>query len=290
MTTSLPSALSLGHVHLTVADLERSLAFYQDVLGLRLHRREGATAALGAGREDLLRLTARPEAVRPRRATGLYHFALLVPSRFELAQSLRRIAETQAPVQGFSDHLVSEALYLPDPDGNGIEVYRDRPRADWTDADGRFKMGTEPLDIAGVLGELGDRPPAWEGVAPDTVLGHMHLHVRDTREALAFYREVLGFDLMLDLGSALFISAGGYHHHLGLNVWGTLGAPPPPPNAIGLREFTLHLPTAADLAALQARAAAAGHPGEAHPLGWLVRDPSRNALVFTTAPAAGRGG
>jgi len=154
MPESIHPDAKIGAVHLTVANLDRSLDFYQNQLGFKLHRREGDTARLGAGGRDLLVLTQIPEAPHPRGTTGLYHFAILVPSRLELARSLRRIAETRTPVQGFSDHLVSEAIYLPDPDGNGIEIYRDRPRDEWPRDDGRLRMATDPLDIDGILAEL----------------------------------------------------------------------------------------------------------------------------------------
>lgn len=292
-TTTLPADLQLGYVHLTVANLERSLAYYQHTLGFQVHRREADTAYLGAGGGDLLALTERPQAVRARRATGLYHFAVLVPSRRELAQVIRRVATTRAPVQGASDHLVSEALYLADPDGNGIEIYRDRPRADWPRFDGRVRMDTLPMDIDGVLGEIAGQPDDWAGLDAGTVLGHMHLHVRNIPEALNFYRDVLGFDLMMSMDSALFMSAGGYHHHLGLNTWGTLNAPPAPPEAIGLRYFTIRLGDQNDVNAVVARARSAGAAIEEHFAGTLIRDPSQNALVFTTArtgqqPAASR--
>lgn len=280
---SLPADLTLGYVHLTVADLDRALAFYQRSLGLKVHRREGDTAWLGAGGADLLALTGRPGATRPRRDTGLYHFALLMPSRPALARAIWNIAETRTPIQGASDHLVSEALYLSDMDGNGIELYHDRPRAEWRDAHGNLRMDTLPLDLDAILAERDSDGGTWTGLEAGASLGHMHLHVRDTRQALTFYVNVLGFDLMMDMGSALFVSAGGYHHHLGLNAWGTLNAPPPPPEAVGLRYFTVHLPASADLDAVTARARAAGAPVEEHPAGRLVRDPSHNALVLTVA-------
>lgn len=283
MKPSLPANLSLGPVHLNVHNLQRSLEFYQRALGFQVHRQENDTAYLGAGRADLLTLTERPNATRAPRATGLYHFAILTPSRFELAQSLRRLAETQTPLQGFSDHLVSEAIYLGDPDGHGIEIYRDRPRTDWVDAAGNFRMGSEPLDIDSILAELGEAPPEWSGLHSDTVLGHMHLHVRQVPEAVKFYRDVLGFDVMAEWNGAAFVSAGGYHHHLGLNTWGTLNAPPPPPESISLRSFIITLPTAAELEQVQGRVQAAGLPVEPQTNGWLVRDPSQNALIFTHA-------
>jgi catechol 2,3-dioxygenase len=274
---------TLGYVHLTAADLDRSLTFYQQSLGFKLHRREGDTACLGAGGADLLALTERPGARRYAGRTGLYHFALLTPSRLELAHSLKRIAETRTLVQGFADHYVSEAIYLADPDGNGIEIYRDRPRAEWRDEHGNFVMGTEPLDVDGVLSELNGHDEAWNGLDPATVLGHMHLHVRDIPEAQKFYCEVLGFDLMASLGSAAFVSAGGYHHHLGMNIWGTAGASPPPPESVGLRYFTAHLPDQTEVDKVLSRAREANAPIEEHPKGWLIRDPSQNALVLKAA-------
>lgn len=280
---TLSNDLHLGYAHLTVSNLERSLAYYQNALGFQLHRSAGDTAYLGAGGPDLLALTEHRGAVRYPRTTGLYHFAILVPSRQELAQVIKRVAETHTPVQGASDHLFSEALYLGDPDGNGIEIYRDRPREEWThDAQGQLQGDTLPLDIEGILAELPATSETWPGLHPQTVLGHMHLHVRSIPESLAFYRDVLGFDLMIDWNSALFFSAGGYHHHLGLNIWGTQGASPAPCEAIGLRYFTIHLPRPAEVDAVIARAQGNGTVIEEHPTGYLVRDPSQNGLVFTT--------
>ncbi len=280
---TLSPELKLGFVHLTVSNLERSLAYYQNSLGFQLRHRNSDTAYLGAGGPDLLALTERPGAIRYRNATGLYHFAILTPSRLELAQVIRRVAETRTPVQGASDHLFSEALYLGDPDGNGIEIYCDRPREQWSrDPQGRLQGDTLPMDLEGVLAELPHRPEPWPGLHPQTVLGHMHLHVRTIPETLTFYRDVLGFDLMIDWNSALFFSAGGYHHHLGLNIWGTQGAAPAPPESVGLRYFTLHLPSQAEVETVVARARHANAVVEEHPAGLLVRDPSQNGLVFTT--------
>lgn len=280
---SLPASLSLGPVHLTVSNLDRSIAFYQTSLGFKLHRREGADAFLGAGAADLLVLTEQPGAKRAPRTTGLYHFAILVPSRFELAHVLNRIAETQTPVEGFADHLVSEAIYLPDPDGNGIEMYRDRPRSGWKDTQGNFRMGTEPLNIDSLLGELNGHSEPWAGLHRDTVLGHMHLHVRQIPEAQNFYCNVLGFDLMMNMGHALFISAGGYHHHLGLNVWAGVGAPPPPPNSVGLQSFVIRLPDQSEVDKVLARLQASNVAIEESDQGFFFRDPSQNGLILQPA-------
>lgn len=280
---SLPNTLSLDSVQLTVSNLDRSIAFYQHSLGFKLHRREADTAYLGAGRTDRLALTEQPGAKRVPRTTGLYHFAILVPSRLELAQVLNRLTETQTPVEGFSDHLVSEAIYLPDPDGNGIEIYRDRPRAEWRDEHGNFRMGTDPLDLESVLAELNGPSETWHGFPPETGLGHLHLHVRQILEAQNFYCNILGFDLMMNIGSALFVSAGGYHHHLGLNVWAGVGAPPPPPNSVGLRSFVIRLPNRNEVDQVLDRLRAANVSIEENAQGWFFRDPSQNGLILQTS-------
>jgi len=272
----------LGYVHLTVSNLERALDFYQQSLGFQLHHREGDMACLGAGQDDLLVLTGRPGAVRVPRTTGLYHFAILVPSRLELARVLRNLVETETPLQGGADHMVSEALYLSDPDGNGIEIYRDRPRSDWEFVGGVLKMGTDPLDYEGILAEIRNDPSTWTGMAPATTLGHMHLHVANIPEAEAFYTKAIGFDLMLRYHvSASFLSAGGYHHHLGINTWNGVGAPPPPPDGVGLRYFVVQLPNEREKESLITRLNHADVAFEREENGIIVRDPSQNELHFT---------
>jgi catechol 2,3-dioxygenase len=273
---------TIGAVHLTISDLDRSIAFYTDRLGFRVHRRDGETAALGAGGLDLLVLVQAPGAPRVRGTTGLYHFAILVPSRADLARSLRRLAETDTQLQGVADHGVSEALYLPDPDGNGIEIYRDRPRTEWPIHDGQLQMTTDPLDLNDLATAARPGSGPVHVLAPDTVIGHVHLHVRNLADAEAFYVGVLGFDLMQRFGSsALFVSAGGYHHHIGLNTWAGIGAPSPPPGAIGLQHFIVRFPTVTVREEIVARVTAADIPIGPHEGGALVRDPAGNTILLS---------
>lgn len=271
----------LGPVHLTVADLDRAMAFYGGVLGLRARGRDGAAVLTADGDTPLAVLHVRPGArPRPPRTTGLYHYALLLPTRADLARTLLRLSERRYPLEGASDHLVSEALYLPDPDGNGIEIYADRPREAWPTRHGRLQMASEPLEAQDLLREVAGNPP-WQGLAPGTRVGHVHLHVAHLASAEAFYRDVLGFDLMLRFGaSAAFLSVGGYHHHIGLNTWAGVGAPPPPPDAAGLRFFTLRLEDEREGAEMSARLARAGATAQAQDGGLLVRDPSGNGILI----------
>jgi catechol 2,3-dioxygenase len=279
---------AVGPVDLAVADVARSERFYHDIIGLKpLAREDGSLAMAADGATPLLRLHEQPGArPRPRRSTGLYHFAILTPSRLALARSLRRLAETRWPLTGASDHLVSEALYLDDPDGNGIEIYRDRPRDQWPRMDGQIQMAVDPLDVDGILAELEHDGRPWDGLEPETTIGHVHLHVADLRAAEAFYHGVLGFDIITNYGnSALFVSAGGYHHHLGLNTWAGVGAPPPPADAAGLRHFTVELPDQAALEQVTERVRQAGIALEPHGDGLLAYDTSRNGVLLTRRAA-----
>jgi catechol 2,3-dioxygenase len=271
-----------GAVHLTVTDLDRSVGFYQDALGLRVHDRDVSTASMGTGGDDLVVLTEEPRARPAGRHAGLYHFALLHPSRPALASALQRLVARRTAIQGASDHSVSEAIYLPDPDGNGIEIYADRPRDVWrTTARGELDLPVAPLDIEDLLSVApGPTPPVHSD--PGLVLGHMHLHVGDVDEAVRFYRDVIGFDVMASLPGASFVSAGGYHHHLGLNNWRGPGVPPAPPGTVGLRHWTLVLDGPEELRAVRARLEAAGVPQEERPDGVAVRDPAGNELLLTT--------
>lgn len=279
----LPASTHLGYVHLTVSDLARSVDFYRGALGFKVHRQNGSTAHLGASQEDLLLLTGLPGAVRPPRSTGLYHFAILVPSRADLAAVLQNLIDTETRLQGGADHLVSEALYLADPDGNGIEIYRDRPHAEWLYENGQLQMGTDPLDFHGILAELPDEPHPWSGLPTGTKLGHMHLHVSHLPDSTHFYSEVLGFEHIMDYGgSAAFLAAGGYHHHVGLNTWNGLGAPPPPPQSVGLRYFSLQVPGQDEFEMLQARLSQASITFETQDGAIFVHDPSQNGIKITS--------
>jgi catechol 2,3-dioxygenase len=279
---TIDASTRVGPVHLTISDLNRSVRFYESHLGFTAHRRDDRTAWLGAGGSDLLVLFQSESAPRVRGTTGLYHFAILVPTRADLARALTRLVATKTVMQGAADHGVSEALYLADPDGNGIEIYRDRPRTDWPRVDGALAMGTDPLDLESLLADTGEASTS-PHLAAGTTIGHVHLHVSRLDEARRFYVDVLGFEVTQRYGpSALFVSAGGYHHHIGLNTWAGVGAPPPPPGAIGLRHFTVQLPNAAALDAVVARTHAAGIPSETVEDGLLVRDPASNMVKLET--------
>ncbi|HVA57980.1 MAG TPA: VOC family protein [Gemmatimonadaceae bacterium] len=279
---SIDPGTAIGGVQLRVSDLDRSLAFYTDVLGLDLLHHAGDHASLGSGGRALVDLRRIAGAVRrPRRSTGVYHFALLVPGRIDLGHALARLAESRWPLQGASDHGVSEALYLGDPDGIGIEIYRDRERGEWPVTGGLLQMVSEPLDLQALLDDaiaVGIAPPR---VPPHTRMGHVHLQVRDLDEADAFYHGVLGFDVTQRMASgALFVSAGGYHHHLGLNTWGVTGAPSAPENSPGLDYLRIVLPGREALHAARDAVSHAGATAEPHDGGWLVRDPSSNAALL----------
>ena len=276
----LPATLRLGAVHLTVTDLDRSVAFYEDAIGLRLHRREDSVAVMGAGEEDVLVLYEEPNARRAGRHAGLYHYALLFPSREELAHAALRLAATQTPIQGASDHGTHEAIYLPDPDRNGIELAADRPRELWP-RPLEYTGGPHLLDLDGLLAAVAGEEPRGKA-GPGLVVGHIHLHVGNLERGLGFYRDVLGFELMTFLpGAAAFVSAGGYHHHLGFNIWRGEGVPPVPEGRVGLRHWTCVLEDPEEIEAVRERVRAAGIEVEDEGEGFLVRDPWDIATVFT---------
>ena len=276
---TLPVTLRLGPVHLTVTDLDRSVPFYERSIGLRLHGREDSVATMGAGGEDLLVLHEEPAARPAGRHAGLYHYALLHPSREELARAARRLLATRTPISGASDHSISEAIYLPDPDGNGIELAADRGRERWGDLSDPTAIQPRPLDMDGLLGMVDGEDPQRQA-DQDLRIGHVHLHVGDVDEGLRFYRDVLGFEPMTVFPSAAFVSAGGYHHHLAFNTWRGEGIPPAPPDAVGLCLWTVVLGEPSEVAEVLGRVESAGIGHEDRDGGFVVRDPWNNAVAF----------
>ena len=270
----LPASLRLGHVTLQVSDLARSIDYYERVLGLRALSRTAQDAVLAAHGDDAplvhLRERAGVASVGARGLLGLYHFAILLPDRAALGRFVAHLSETGARA-GASDHLVSEALYLRDPDGLGIEVYSDRPRSDWRVRGREIEMTTEPLDLRAVVAAAEGEP--WTGMPAGTRMGHVHLHVGDLERASAFYHEALGLDRMVwSYPGALFLAAGGYHHHLGLNTWAGEGARSAGEHDARLVEWRIVLP-AAQLAPARASLEAAGHRVSDSDEGFRVDDP-----------------
>jgi catechol 2,3-dioxygenase len=278
--------LRIDSVELAVSDLPRSVDFYERLLGLPLLSNDDETASLGPDREHpalRLRRLSSPEPTPPR-STGLFHVAWLHPTRESLAATVRRIAGGGWSFEGASDHGVSEALYLSDPDGLGIEIYVDRPRDRWErGADGRgVRMYTAPLDLEDLLAQSSERPST--AIAPGSGIGHVHLKVAEVPRANAFYRDALGFEEQAEIPSAAFLSAGGYHHHIGLNSWQSQGGAPAPEGAPGLRSVSFELPGTGALEELERRVADAPGSGGAAAVneeGRLsLRDPDGQLLVF----------
>lgn len=255
-----PGPTRMGPVRLVVADADTSIGFYRDVLGLSVLRREPSLVELGSGGRVLVRLTVAPGTRRKAASTtGLYHVALLLPDRPSLGAFVRSAVERGVPL-GSADHLVSEALYLDDPDGNGIEVYRDRPRSQWrSTADGQVVMASRVLDLAGLVAEADAHGASWSAAPEETAVGHVHLQVDDLPAARRLYGDVLGFDVRADLSpmGALFFGADGYHHHIGSNTWTSRGGPPPGRDTATIRSLDIAVPAAAR-DAVEARARAAG--------------------------------
>lgn len=265
---------TIGAVYLNVHNLETMLAFYQDRIGLQVHHRTQSSAHLGVGSDDLLVLNETPTYRRNRQVTGLFHLAILVPDRPQLAKSLRHLAQTQTPLQGMSDHIVSEAIYLADPEGNGIEIYRDRPREAWYQ-DGQFQLATLPLDVDDLLATSND---AWDGLPVGTIMGHVHLHVANIPQTETFYRELLGMDVMANMRSATFMSYDGYHHHLGANIWG--GRQIRTGQEFGLEKYTLHLHDTERLQTILASLDAQNINIIEQDDTYIIHDPSHNQLVL----------
>jgi catechol 2,3-dioxygenase len=274
-----------GAVRLRVADLAREREFYERAIGLRALDGDGEVTRLGTGDTVVVELVPSPAAdPRPARTTGLFHLAILVPGRAALARALGRLAGAGWRLSGASDHLVSEALYLNDPEGNGIEIYRDRPRSEWRYDGGALQMSTLPLDLDGLSAALGASASPDAGMEPGTRIGHVHLNVADIGEAERFYAGVLGFDVTVrGYPGALFLSTGGYHHHLGVNTWAGPGAPAPPEDSRGLVWFELEVADGATLAEIQARLEDAGARVEPSSAGLRTRDPSGNRVLIRSA-------
>ena len=278
----------MGAVELTVANLDRTLDYWTSQIGLRVLSRENGRASLGTDTE-VLRFVEEPGARPDTGHTGLYHVALLVPNRPSLARWLAHAARDRVSLTGLSDHAVSEAIYLRDPDHHGIEIYADRPRELWEGKVAEL-MTTLPLDVDDLLGELGElgepgEPSAepFDGLPDGTVVGHTHLRVADVDSSIAFYRDVLGFPLTAEFRSmAAFLGAGGYHHHVGANIWESAGASPAPPGAAALRHAEILVPDRAELDRVAGRVADAGQEPEPRDESVLVRDPSGNALLLST--------
>lgn len=271
----------IGLVSLTVADFGQSLPYYTHNIGLKLLNQDGNIAIFGTEERPLLELIEQPGATLPRGTTGLYHFALLVPSRLELARTFKNLVDTETPLGGFSDHSVSEAIYLSDPDGNGIEIYRDRQREEWPMQNGRLQMNTLPLDLQSLIGELNGQSRQWHGLHDGTQMGHIHLHIRDVDEAEAFYCDILGFDRIMRYGpSASFVSAGGYHHHIGLNTWAGKGASPPPADAAGLRYYEIILPSQTARDSIEQRLEENNVSYEQKDGSLALQDPSKNHVLL----------
>jgi catechol 2,3-dioxygenase len=275
----LPDTTQLGHVVLQVADLDRSVAWYQATLGLAVLSQDGRRAVLGSHGEDrpLVELVEkRGAAPAPHRGRlGLYHFAILLPERAALGRFLRHLSDINARV-GAADHLVSEALYLQDPDNLGIEVYADRPRKTWRRLGRELLMASDPLDMPGLLNAAGTS--RWEGMPAGTTMGHVHLHVGDLAQASSFYSDALGLDRMVwEYPGALFLAAGGYHHHLGTNTWAGRGASPPTGNDAQLLEWNVELPGTDDVSASAESLDHAGHAVQwddrQSQSGYVTRDP-----------------
>ncbi|GAB2547469.1 VOC family protein [Gracilibacillus alcaliphilus] len=271
----------VSHVSIKVQDLQRSIAFYRDIIGFTVHEQTNNTAALTADGHATILSLEQPDHMMPKqnRTTGLYHFAILLPTRRDLANFVYHSVEKGLPLAS-ADHLVSEALYFNDPDGNGIEVYRDRDPASWTWHGSEVVMTVDPLNFEDLL--TAGQPQAWQGLPAETVMGHIHLHVADLEKAKLFYEKGLGFETVSQLGNqALFISTGHYHHHIGLNTWNGVGAPVPAEASVGLRAYTISYPTEASvhhvIEQLHAMNVAVQHSSKE----WFTQDPSGNAILLT---------
>ena len=282
-TERIAAATRMGAVELTVSDLARAVEYWRDTIGLEEIGEDGGEVSLGSSGEELVALVEEPGAQPAGRYTGLFHVALLLPERADLARWISHAIRDRVTLTGASDHFVSEALYLTDPDGHGIEIYWDRPREVW---EGQVfqRMTTLPLDVDSVMGELDGDPGEFAGMPAGTTVGHVHLQVANVDDTVAFYDGLLGLDVMARLGDqAVFLSAGGYHHHVGGNTWNSRGAGPPPPGTAALRHATIVLPDELEQDRVAGRVADAGGEPDERDEGVLVRDPSGVGLLLVSA-------
>jgi catechol 2,3-dioxygenase len=275
---TIDSKTTVGAVTLAVADLDKMTFFYQHTIGLTVLDQTARTTDLGLDSSPLVSLLERPDGTQFPRATGLYHLAIRLPSQADLGGWLQHLIESQYPLDGAGDHLVSEALYLTDPEGNGIEVYRDRPRESWQRDGQGIKMDTLPVNFDELLAVA--PPTDFTGMPSGTRMGHVHLRVDDVPQSMRFYCDLLGFDRMAELPGAGFVSAGGYHHHIGMNTWASRGASPPPAGSLGLVEYVIQLPNTETRAALLERLQAAGYPYQPTAEAIRLHDPAGNGIVL----------
>ena len=269
----------VGEVNLKVKDLEKALTFYQNIMGFQVLEKTDRKAALSTDGKTPLVTLEQPENVIPKegRMSGLYHFAILLPSRADLSVFLRHFLGTGYGL-GAADHYVSEALYITDPDGNGIEVYRDRPSKEWTWKDGLVDMATVELHGNSILAESDSK---WKGLRSGTVMGHIHLHVGDLQKAEEFYTKGLGFEVVSHYPQAVFLSTGRYHHHIAINTWQGVGAPTPPQNSVGLNWYTLVFPDDGARKSAIDRLIQLGSSPEKEADYYITSDPAGNQIRLT---------
>lgn len=281
MTYKLPEDIEMGSVYLTIIDLERSLYFYRDQLGFQVIQESADHAVLSAdGEIPLIRLKRLEHPVdKPKRTSGLYHFAILLPERKALAEILKSFIMCSVMMDGTSDHQFSEALYLTDPDGHGVEIYADRAKKDWeVNEKGEYAGVTIPLNAEELL-TLANQP--WAGMPKGTKMGHVHLHVSDLIKSEQFYTEVLGFDPTIQMEDhAVFVSAGGYHHHLGLNVWNGRGVPHPPKGSIQMEKYTILLTDNSHLNSMMQHLNTMNIPFDNTDKGILIKDPAGQSILI----------
>ncbi|ASN06415.1 VOC family protein [Virgibacillus necropolis] len=268
-------------VHLKVENLVRSLEFYKEVIGFQILDKTEKKAVLSANGKTALLSIEQPENAKPKQAntSGLYHYALLLPNRLELAKILKHFIQLNVRL-GSSDHLVSEALYLNDPDGNGIEIYTDRPSSTWAWENDEVAMAVDPLDAKGILSELDDE--SWDGLPAETVVGHIHLHVSELQKTEEFYGKGLGFNIVNRFGQqALFMSTGNYHHHIGLNTWAGVGAPPTSEESVGLKLFSLVYPSEQARKKVVDQLQHLGYEVQKKEDVFVTKDPSENCIELS---------